>query len=310
MAQPEKTISSNNTEWKKSMEESRAKIDVIDDQIVTLLKQRLEHVKTIGKLKHTHSGEQFVIRPGREATMVRRIFNLFQDSDFHPIAAASMWRQIIAASANTESPLKISVYSPAEHSPQYWITREYFGSFCPITRQPSARRVVGDVMDGKANIGILPLPQSSEQDPWWSALASQSKDIPRIFAYIPFINLSIQERDRFGALAIARVEPENTGKDITYLLLKTDMEISQSRLNSIFSKLTMKANWLSIQSPTPDQRHHLIELAGFFNDDCESIKQFIAEAGSSILGSIFLGSYAEPIITKEPHAKISNASRE
>ncbi len=300
MAQePANTLST--TDWQQAIEAVRTKIDAIDDQIAALLKQRLEQVKAIGALKHTHAPDQFVIRSGREAKMLRRMVNQFQGSAFHPLAVATIWRQIIAASANTESPLKLSVYAPSEHTPLALFAREYFGAFCPVQRQPTAKRVIGDVVDGKANIGILPLPQNDEPDPWWPLLAAQGEAAPHIFARLPFVNIA-SPRDSLGAFAIANITPETSGNDVSYIALKTDMEISQSRLNSLFSKHRLSARWVAVYASSAD-RQYLVELDGLIEKQNTSLNAMLGEAGASILSHSILGACATPITLTDSYDK-------
>jgi hypothetical protein len=91
--------------------------------------------------------------PVREAEQVRRIMKKFEnlgDDLLLPAAAGALWRTIIGMSTSIESPLKVSAYTPIGDSDLYWLAREYFGPFLPITRQPYINRVIGDVMDGKS----------------------------------------------------------------------------------------------------------------------------------------------------------------
>lgn len=295
-AEPKKNIPVEiDKDWEKKLEEHRASIDGIDNEIIALLKKRLGFVKQVGELKHAHDKDQYVIRPAREATMARRMAEAFKGTDFNPAAAVAIWRQIIAASTSAECALKISVFDTPEQNYHYWTAREYFGSFNPIQRAPSARRVVGDVMDGKANVGILPLPQLEEADAWWPLLIGESKDTPRIFAYVPFSVSSESEKDRIGGIAISKVKPEDSGRDITFLTLRTDIETSQSRLSMLIQKCNLKARWVSVKQ-LPDTRLHLIELTGFYSKGHAAIEKLLSEAGPSIVDCTIIGSYAEPII--------------
>jgi len=51
----------------------RNSIDSIDDKILRLLKERTECVASAGRLKDLKKSKKSIIRPGREAEMVRRV---------------------------------------------------------------------------------------------------------------------------------------------------------------------------------------------------------------------------------------------
>ena len=294
-AEPKKNTPANTTDWQQAIEGHRASIDALDNEIVALLKKRLTFVKEIGKIKHTHDNDQYVIRPAREAKMARLVVEAFKDSEFNPIAAVSIWRQIIAASTSTESPLKISVFDAPDQSQHFWTAREYFGTFSPIQKHASVRRVVGDVMDGKANVGILPLIQMDEPDPWWPLLLNDSKDTPRIFAYLPCIAQNEAESERIGGIAIGKIRSEESGNDLTFVTLKTDLDTSQSKLSMLLQKCEIKARWMSVKA-LADNRLHLIELDGFYTKNHKSLEKLLSEAGSSIVDCTIIGTYAKPII--------------
>ena len=222
------------------LSELRASIDALDNQMIDLLRQRCEHVKRVGMTKKARqqSGRSF-IRSGREAAMVRRMFNEFNNGghSFPPQAAAHLWRIIIAASLSLESSLNVSAYFADTRQDVYWLAREYFGNFIPISKQTSTRRVVADVMDNKAEVGALPVPGQSPDDSWWLKLPDDVK----VFACVPFI---INGDAVPPVLLIARLDPEPTGDDVTLVTIETEQDVSQSRLKSIFDEQKVAMSWL------------------------------------------------------------------
>lgn len=290
----------------------RSQIDGIDDQIIALLKERIGIVNRVGALKHNAKPGECPIRPGREAEMVRRIVEEFKDSDFPPAAAASIWRTIIGASTSVEAPLTISAFTPDRDKDYYWLAREYFSVAAPITRQPQVRRVIGDVIDGKAAVGIIPMPHSADTASWWTNLLEQG-DMPKIFARIPFVHAETPGRDFPSALAIARIMPEASGNDHSLLALQADPNVSQHRLQTAFATAKLDATWLNIATLNPASRHHLIEIKGFIMPDNEAIQSLLAGLGASIYTVHFLGAYAVPLTLKVtetrdiPHAAAPKA---
>ncbi len=294
----------------------RKQIDDIDDKIIALLLERTGIVTQVGKHKHQQVQGQCPIRPGREAEMLRRILAKFQSTPFSPAAAAGIWRLIIGASTAVEGDLTLSVYAPEKESDLFWLAREYFGMGSPVIKQPHVKRVIGDVMDGKAAVGIAPLIRGDDQSNWWTNLMQQGKDVPKIFAHVPFIYPTEPDRHSVGALAMACVNPEPSGDDISLLVLEADPNTSQHKLQSAFASAGLEATWISIATLTPASRHHLVQVKGFVPPSCAPMQDVLSSLGSSVLGSHFLGAYAVPVALPTikpatngaaPHAAIAKA---
>jgi len=278
----------------------RQRIDEIDNKLIALLQERIGIVGEVGAFKRRTAPGTCPIRPGREAEMIRRIMATFDSSPntpkFPASAAAAMWRTLIGASTSVESPLIISVFVPERDNDLYWLAREYFGPSVQIVKQSYVKRVIGDIMDGKAAVGIVPMLRGSDTTYWWTNLTQQTPDTPKVFARVPFVTHSATARDAASALAIARVTPENTGDDNSLLVLEADHNVSQNRLQTAFGNAKLEATWINIATLTPNARHHLIEIKGFVTETSEPIQALISSLGASIYNACFLGSYAVPII--------------
>lgn len=270
----------------------RQKIDALDDQIIALLIERIGIVTSVGALKRQAAPGRCPVRAGREAEMVRRIMGKFEGSPFPPAAAAAMWRVLIGASTCIEHPLSLSVYIPEGNETLYWLAREYFGPTLPAVRQPHVKRVLGDVMDGKASIGIVPMPPA--EGDWWSSLMPESVGTPKIFACLPFIG-----DGHPTALAIACIRPEPTGDDISFLAFDTDGNVSQNRLQTAFTQARLQTRWIGVVTPSASSiRRHLIEVKGFVTASDAAFAPLQAELGASLQNIGFLGAYAAPVAIK------------
>jgi chorismate mutase / prephenate dehydratase len=267
----------------------RASIDEVDNKIIALLRERCGYVKQVGMTKKARqkAGRSF-IRSGREADMVRRLFNTFSKEAFPAQAAAHLWRIIIAASLSLESSLNVSTFFSDTRQDVYWLAREYFGNFTPISRQSATRRVVADVMDEKAEVGALPMPNQSPDGEWWLKLPEDVK----VFACVPFI---IAGDAPPSVLLIARTDPEPTGDDITLISIETQKDVSQSRLKAIFDKHKTSVNWLSAESFPSGHRVHLIEMKGFYTLQNDVLKAITHDIDTSLIALRHLGGYAVPI---------------
>lgn len=288
----------------------RQQIDALDEKLIALLMERIGIVKKVGDIKRkTHPG-QCPIRPGREAAMVRELMKKCENAEFPPAAVAAMWRILIGASTSVESALKLAVFTPDNDPSLYWLAREYFGSFLPVNRHPHVKRVIGDIMDGKASVGIVPTLHGADTSYWWTNLVQPGGDLPKIFAHIPFVYNGTPSRDIPTGLAIAQIEPEASGDDISLIVLEAEHNTSQHRLQGAFAQAKLEPNWVSVATIGPATRHHLIELKGFITAGHPAITALQESLGASIVNLSFLGAYAVPVTLKssEPaRAGTSNA---
>lgn len=297
----------NLTEPNRSLDEAytspelvkyRKSIDAIDDQMVGLLKQRASIVQEVGKLKHSQGQTGCYIRAGREADMLRRIWGLFKDGSFSPVAVAQIWRIIIGASTSMESDLRISVCAPDTDQTLFWLAREYFGTFVQVQRHPNVNRVIGDVVDGKAEVGILPSLEDQVHGKWWLTLASQQEKTPRIFAHVPFV-ASAREQNRHSSFAIARITPEATADDLTLIVAKAS-DISIHRLTSAFNEVGLNAARIQFSDPQLDgTQSHLLRVQGFVVEGDLRLAALAEKLADSVFQWRVLGSYATPILTDE-----------
>lgn len=61
----------------KSLEECRARIDEIDNEVVTLLNRRMEVVRRVGEIKHESNSA--IYRPEREKAIIDRLTRISEE---------------------------------------------------------------------------------------------------------------------------------------------------------------------------------------------------------------------------------------
>lgn len=277
----------------------REAIDAKDEQIIALLKERAKIVEKVGTFKRKNGAPKCFIRAGREADMIRHIYAAFADSKFSSVSAAAMWRLIIGASTALEAPLRISVRADDQDEKLFWMAREYFGPCVTIIRQPNVNRVVGDVVDGKAEVGLLPPLQDETHGNWWRTLAQQeAHHAPRLFAHVPFVTAK-SESQRRSSFAIARLEPEPTEDDVTLLAVETS-DVSINRLTTAFATAGFKASRIHFSAdPAQQTTHHLLEVQGFVAHDNAKLLSVWKKLEEGLHDWHWVGAYAIPIYTKE-----------
>jgi len=266
---------------KEDLSKFRKQIDKIDDKIISLLKDRMEIVKEVGKYKSKNSPTQNFIRAGREADMLRDLTKK-TDGKFPPAAIANIWRMIISTSLCTEQDMSISVYTDSNNNDCYWHAREYYGTFVKTTCEDSPAKVIEDVASGKTSIGMLPLIDKSDE-PWWDRPMDEKNNV-YIFARIPFVESA--DDKSVPSLAIANVMPEVTDEDVSIIAVHSDYE--DTDVINAFKQVDLNANIIA-----RNKNAHLLQVDKFIK-----VGNMILDDVSTILKNSCLrlmGSYAVPI---------------
>jgi chorismate mutase len=266
---------------KEDLSQFRKQIDKIDDKIISLLKDRMEIVKQVGKHKSQNSPTQNFIRAGREADMLRDLTKK-ADSSFPPAAIATIWRMIISTSLCTEQEMSISAYCDTNHNSCYWHAREYYGTFVKTVCEDSTQKVIENVASGQTSIGMLPLIDDSET-PWWDRPREEKNNI-YIFARIPFIESD--DDDSIPSLSIANVMPENTDEDVSILSIH-DADNKQQIIDAF------KEKGLNAKIIASNNSSHLIEIDSFIDINSSIIKELQADISCAYIR--LMGAYAVPI---------------
>ena len=278
-----------------SLETLRREIDAVDDRMHDLLMHRAEIVEHIGAVK-VRNDEKVYIRPGREALILRRLVGRHRGS-IPAAVVVRMWREMIAATARLQGPLSVAVHAP-EKSVGYWdLARDHYGSGTRMTLHRVATLVIRAVVDGTATIGVLPLPEDEDADPWWRMLLATDARMPRVVARLPFIENRGGRLEHLEALAIGPGKREPTGDDVTLLAVEASAELSRGRLIEGFRETGLTAHVIAVwhDREAPDSRLYLLELRDFVAADDARIARVEAGLGGLVGRSINLGGYAVPL---------------
>lgn len=292
-------------EKKNNIEKYRKQIDRLDDQILDLLADRANIVKKVGETKSLKGSKKSIIRPGREAEMIRRIAKR-QDGNALPRAAiAQMWRLIISSAINIEEDARVSAFAPIGERESFWLAREYFGSFTPMKQCPTAMEVFQDVVSEQSTVGVLPLWEKDTTVPWWVRMAGDKSDI-RIFARLPFVQMAPSEK--VPLVAIGNVEPEATGEDESMWVIKCLATVGFASVEGILKDMSVD---FSVQQETriignPTTHQYLVKMDGFVDKKSRKIANFVKKANDiyenttqELVSAHWLGSYATPILFTE-----------
>jgi len=262
----------------------RQRIDVIDDKIISLLRQRIEIVKKVKQLKNKDNSTLNLIRAGREASMLRNLVKK-GGGDMPPEAIATIWRMIISSSLCVEQDMSIAAYVFEGDYTCYWRAREYYGSFVDLVSCESADDVIGRVVKGESSIGILPLVDVSEV-PWWVRPVEEKNEI-YVFARIPFI--AQEDSEIAHVLAVANVATEPTDDDVSIIAVRSERG-DEILVQAAFERVGFRTTWLAKKGDD-----FLIEVDDYLvasDPRLETVRVAFGNGGMLRL----LGSYAAPVV--------------
>jgi chorismate mutase-like protein len=274
----------------KSLARLRKQIDDIDDQIHDLLMQRTEVAGKIGTLKGGGGGH---MRPGREATVLRRLVARHRGA-LPRALIVRVWREIFSANTALQGPLAVAVYAPEGTFGYRNLARDHFGWRTPMTAFRSAAQVLEAVRDGKASVGVLPVPHGDETEPWWRNLARDGGVVPRIIARLPFAVIDAPRGDGPEALAIGLVAPEPTDLDHSYLTVETGEVISRSQLKETLTAAGLDP--LDIHACDDGGRTlHLVEVGDFVAADDPRLAELVEMSEGRVALARAVGGFAVPL---------------
>src|SRR4051812_426509 len=204
------------------LEDLRRRIDGIDDKMQDLLIERMEIVGRVAASKRSAGGVP-AHQPAREAEMLRRLVSR-NHGGLPPASLVRIWRELLAATTRAQGSFTIAVYAPPEAQGFWDLARDHYGSQTPILAYRTTGQVIQAVTEGQAAVGVLPMPQEEEPDPWWRHLLSTDGNAPHVIARLPFGGRG-NARAGADALAIGRGPEQATGRDRTLLVAENAPDI-------------------------------------------------------------------------------------
>jgi chorismate mutase / prephenate dehydratase len=278
------------------LDQLRRRIDEIDDRLQDLLNERMEIVSSVAAHKR-QNGSLAAHQPAREAEIVRRLVRRNPGS-LPPAALVRMWRELLAATVRLQGAFTIAVYAPPE-LPGFWdIARDHYGSHTPMLALGSASQVIRAVTEGGAAIGVLPMPQEEEADPWWRYLVSADDNAPRVVARLPFGARGNARTDGADALAIGRGPEQATGRDRSLFATENAADISRGRMFSLLAALGLDCTFMA-SCKHAEGANTLIELDGFVAASDARLERFRAQLGADLHRLLRFGGYAVPLSAAE-----------
>lgn len=280
----------------RSLDALRHEIDVIDDAIHDLIIRRTELVEGVRDIK---KDARVKIRPSREAEILYRLIARHR-GPFPKRELVAIWRNLIVATLGFEGPFSAAVYVPPDGAGYWDLARDHFGMFTPMTRHTSVRSVIEAVHRQDATVGVLPMPQSDDLDPWWRHLVTKQPETPRIIARLPFAGPGNGIGGRLEALAICPVPLTATGRDRSLFAIEAGERLGLNQLSKLLAGIGLLPTFAILWSEDQGPRTflYLVEVEGFLTDDDNRLG-LVRDLGKDITRVILLGGYATPLTPEE-----------
>ncbi len=267
----------------------RRRLDEIDDKVQDLLIGRAEIVSLVAASKK--DGNQPAFQPAREAEIIRRLVGRHRGA--FPVATLiRMWREMLAATVRLQSPFSVAVFAPADRSGFWDLARDHYGSNTTMSAYDTVGQVIRAVTGGTGSVGVLPMPQAGEPDPWWPHLLSTEDEAPRVVARLPFGACGNARADT-DALAIGRGGQQDSGLDRTFFGAECSAAISRPRISELLSTVGLVCTFIACSGA--GQAVYLVEVEGFVPISDRRLDAFRSEFGAALKRLLPLGGYAVPL---------------
>ncbi|MDD1776387.1 MAG: prephenate dehydratase [Candidatus Methanomethylicus sp.] len=139
------------------IEENRARINKIDDELVRLLDERVTVCKEIGKLKAKQNME--VLDMVRENEVLERV--AYSSGTAPAEGVRLVFREIISMCRNVQKPLSVAYLGPAG-SFSHEVALSTFGSMSRYFPCRRIKKIFIEVDNSRSDVGVVPLENSIE----------------------------------------------------------------------------------------------------------------------------------------------------
>ena len=189
-----------------SLDEVRARLDVIDANLLALIDERAGLARHVAAAKAAAGdGGKFGLRPGRETMLVRRLLDKPRDAAPDSLVVR-VWRELIADSLSRQGPFHLAVFGGRDPIRAVDGARLRFGVAPPMRMVARAE----DALAAARTLGGVAVLSLSSDTPWWGRLLAEPT--LRVFSALPCLSAW----GPMNALAVAEVDVEPTGADQTF----------------------------------------------------------------------------------------------
>ncbi len=278
-----------------SLADLRREIDTIDEALHDLVILRTELVDAIRQRK-AGDGIDFY-RPSREAQVLRHLVARHKGA-FPKKVLIRMWREMMSALVRMQGSFSVAVWESASQPGYRQLARDHFGSETPLYSQQSPRGVIRAVSAGEAIVGVLPLPQHGEEDPWWPGLAGQAaEERLSILAHLPCVIGGEGPDSGIAALVVGHGGQDSTGDDHSFLVIESTGAVSGGSLSDMLDMVGLTPKFFTTRPGAEGSGApmFLAEVADYVAPDDPRVDGFREGAGEAVNAVTVIGGFATPI---------------
>ncbi|MDP3658811.1 chorismate mutase [Phenylobacterium sp.] len=233
-----------------SLDAVRTRIDAIDAEVLRLVDERagLAHVVVAAKAAAGDAGK-FGLRPARETQIIRRMLSMLSQGAT-PGLVIRIWREMMAESLALQGPFNLSVWGGADATRTVELARARFGGAPGLKLATRPEEALAAALS-QGGVGVLAL---NPDTAWWGRLLAQPR--VKVFAALPCLS----SQGPMGALAVAEVEVEPTGSDMTFWV--TDAAGGAGSIEEALGRDGVAATCIAVAGGLK-----LFSLAGFYQAD-------------------------------------------
>ena len=143
---------------RSDLEQYRARIDEIDDELLRLFNERIEIAAQVGKGKANRN--ESVYRPEREAQVIQRLVG----ANKGPLASSAvrfLFREIISLARCAEAPIRVAALGPRGTFSEQ-AAYKLFGQQIDLIEAADIEEVFRSTESGEAQFGVVPVENSTE----------------------------------------------------------------------------------------------------------------------------------------------------
>jgi len=278
------------------LDDLRRRIDQIDDQLHDLIMQRAEIVESVARAKKR--GGIATVRPGREAALLRRLVERHRGRFPRPVLVR-LWRELVSGAISMQGEFAVAVHAPGA-IPDYWdLARDHYGSHMPMLAFHAAGEVLRALSQGRAAVGVLPMPAEGESAPWWPLLTASGASAPRVIARLPFAGRGNARGESTNALVIGHAEFDPTGADRSFLAFEILGELSRARLIGALNEAGLAVTLFAAHTSDGTAAWNLVEIDDLVTADDARLQKALAPLGERVARVTHLGAYARPLTPAE-----------
>jgi chorismate mutase/prephenate dehydratase len=183
----------------------RARIDRIDDELLTLMEARLSCAAAVAACKALEEDSRLRLRPAREQQVIARL--VARAGRMPAPAVTAIWRELMGANLQAQARVQIVIHCPDQPVLVTDLARLRFGGAAPILVAGTAEGALDRARhrEAIAVIGFSPLSS------WWVALFHDEA--------LTIFDCLRDRRGRIVALVVGRVASPYATEDTNFLVL-------------------------------------------------------------------------------------------